>query len=277
MTSDESTNQLLGMTAQWTAAVRARENKREDRLFVDPWAASLVGEAGAKWIDSRTDDSVLPIVLRTCFFDDFLQRVSTHFSITQIVLVAAGLDTRAFRLPWSKQIQIFELDQPSVLAYKEQVLQSAGAIPSCSRHTVAADLSHSWIEKLDEAGFRQEKPACWLLEGFLFYLPNDQLIRILDDIAHLAAPGSWMGFDVVNSIMLTSSITHKWIEMQANSGAPWIGVMDDPTGFLAERGWKAAITQAGAEDANYGRWTFPIIPVLIPDMPHNWFVTAQKL
>ena len=64
--------------------------------------------------------------------------------------------------------------------------------------------------------------------------------------------------------------------MQANSGAPWIGTLDDPIGFLAERGWKTSLSQAGAPDASHGRWHLPIIPVFMPDMPHNWFVTAQK-
>jgi hypothetical protein len=68
----------------------------------------------------------------------------------------------------------------------------------------------------------------------------------------------------------------QWIEMQVNSGAPWIGTLDDPIGFLAERGWKTYLSQAGAPDANHGRWHLPIIPVLMPDMPHNWFITAQK-
>jgi methyltransferase (TIGR00027 family) len=207
MSGNKNTDQLLGMTAHWTAAVRARESKREDCLFNDPWAALLAGEAGTTWIESRSDDSVLPIVLRTRFFDDFLQKISTQFAVNQFVLVAAGLDTRAFRLSWPKQTQLFELDQPSVLEYKEQILHSAGAHTNCSRTTVSVDLSKPWFKKLEKAGFNHELPSCWLLEGFLFYLPNDQLDHILDDIAHLAVPGSWMGFDVINPIMLSSPIT----------------------------------------------------------------------
>lgn len=276
MSGNKTTDQLLGMTAYWTAAVRARESERQDRLFSDPWAALLAGEAGSTWIESKSADSVLPIVLRTRFFDDFLIHISSQLAINQFVIVAAGLDTRAFRLSWPKQTQLFELDQPSVLEYKEQILESTGAQPNCLRHTVPVDLSDPWFEPLEEAGFNQALPSCWLFEGFLFYLPIDQLIRILDDITDLATHGSWMGFDVINPIMLTSPITRRWIEMQANAGAPWIGTMDDPVGFLAARGWKAALTQAGAMDANYGRWSFPIIPITMPDMPHNWFVTAQK-
>jgi hypothetical protein len=84
-----------------------------------------------------------------------------------------------------------------------------------------------------------------------------------------------MGFDIINSTVLTSPWTRQWVEMQAKSGAPWIGTLDDPGGFLAARGWKATLTQAGANDANYGRWSYPVIPTTMPDMPHNWFVIAQ--
>ena len=92
----------------------------------------------------------------------------------------------------------------------------------------------------------------------------------------MSTPDSWLGFYIINSITLTSPYTRQWIEMQAQSGAPWIGTLDDPVGFLAARGWQASLSQAGAAGANYGRWHLPIIPVSMPDMPHNWFVTAQK-
>jgi len=124
-------------------------------------------------------------------------------------------------------------------------------------------------------GFDPQTPSLWLLEGFLFYLPNETGTHILDALTELAAPGSWLGFDIINSTTLTSPLTQKWIEMQAQSGAPWIGTMDDPVVFMAHRGWAASLTQAGAEDAHYGRWPYPVIPTTMPDMPHNWFVIAE--
>ena len=93
----------------------------------------------------------------------------------------------------------------------------------------------------------------------------------------MAAPGSWLGFDIINSLVLSSPYTRKWVEMQAQEGAPWIGALDDPLGFLAARGWKASVSQAGEPEANHGRWRLPVLPVLMPDMPHNWYVTAQKV
>ena len=76
--------------------------------------------------------------------------------------------------------------------------------------------------------------------------------------------------------MLASPLTRVWVQMQATMGALWIGTMDDPETFLAARGWSAALTQAGEPDAHHGRWTLPVIPVRLPNMPHNWFVTARK-
>lgn len=274
--SDKPISELLGATAFWTASVRAKENTRDDRLFTDPWAAALAGERGAAWIEHRPADSVLPIVLRTRYFDDWLQRITCQEAIRQIVLVAAGLDTRAYRLGWPEQTHILELDQPAVLEHKGQILSAAAAWPTCVRHTVGVDLTGVWSETLVKAGFSPQIPSGWLMEGFLFYLPNASITQIMDEVTSLSAPESWMGFDMINSTMLTHPLTRRWIEMQAQSGAPWVGTMDDPVSFLAARGWKATLSQAGASDANYGRWPYPVIPTMMPAMPHNWYVTAKK-
>ncbi len=267
---------MLASTAHWTAAVRAKESAREDRLFNDPWAAALAGEAGQAWLEHRSANSVIPIVLRTRFFDDFLKRTVTHGAVRQIVLMAAGLDTRAFRLSWPERTQIFELDQAPVLKEKERIIGSTAAKPSCSRHAVAVDLTSAWETALKERGFDAEQPTGWLLEGFLFYLSSESLSRLLNQVMSLSAPGSHMGFDIINSITLTSELTRSWVEMQASSGAPWVGTLDDPEGLLAAHNWKARLTPLGSPEANYDRWPYPVIPKTIPGMPHLWFVTGRK-
>jgi methyltransferase (TIGR00027 family) len=267
---------LLGSTARWTAGVRAQESEREGRLFEDPWAAALAGEPGMGWVAQRTADRVVAIVLRTRFFDDFLMRITHEHGIRQVVLLAAGLDTRSYRLEWPAQTRLFELDQPEVLQHKADVLESAGVRVRCERQAIGVDLTATWEAALLSRGFVPDQPSAWLLEGFLFYLSNDSVSSLLDRVSGLAAPGSWMGFDVINREVLSSEWTRSWVEMQASLGAPWIGTMDDPQAFLAERGWKATITQAGAPDANYGRWLLPVIPPEMPNMPHNWLVTAVK-
>ena len=214
--SPQAVGNLLGSTAGWTAAVRARETEREDALVRDPWAAALAGETGAAWIAARPPDSTLPIVLRTRYFDDYLPSVAAD-GIAQVVLLAAGLDTRAYRLTWPGGTHVYELDQASVIAHKERVLSAAGAVPTCERHAIAADLTEPWQEKLVAAGFDPARPAAWLLEGFLFYLPSDQVTVILDTVATWAATGSRMGFDIINAAMLTSAWTRPWLEMQAKA------------------------------------------------------------
>jgi methyltransferase (TIGR00027 family) len=266
---------VLGATASWTAAARALESTREDALVRDPWADALCGDPGRAWIAGRPPGSTLPMILRTRYFDDWLRQAAAD-GIRQVVLLAAGLDTRAYRLDWPDGTVIYEADQPNVITRKEQILAEAGAQPQCIRRAIAADLTEPWQDALVGAGFEPAVPACFLLEGFLFYLPSHTGQKILDEVLSFAAPGSRIGFDVVNGAMMTSPITKVWLDMQAAAGAPWIGSLDDPLGFLGERGWEGRLTQAGQPDANHGRWTLPVMPVDMPAVPHNWFVTGQK-
>lgn len=274
MNSSVSEN-VLGATAQWTAAARALESTREDALVRDPWAAQLAGEAGQAWISGRPAGSTVPIILRTRYFDDYLQRVAGE-GIGQIVLLAAGLDTRAYRLSWPQGVTVYEVDQSAVVARKEQILADAGAQPQVARRTVSADLTGPWQEALVAAGFDPSAPACFLLEGFLFYLPAATGQDILDQVLRWTAPGSRIGFDAINAATLNSPIAKVWIDMQAAMGAPWLGSLDDPLRFLSERGWEGQLTQAGQPDANHGRWTLPVLPLDMPGVPHNWFVTGKK-
>jgi methyltransferase (TIGR00027 family) len=133
-----------------------------------------------------------------------------------------------------------------------------------------------WSEALIDAGLRRTQPTCWLLEGFLFYLPAQTGLEILDLINTLSAPGSRTGFDVPNRITFTHAWTRAWVEMQAAHGAPFLAAMDDPAAVMAERGWSAAVVQAGDKEANYGRWPYPAIPHDVPDLPRHWLVTAEK-
>ncbi len=275
MSDTDGKHELLGATAYWAAGVRALESAREDRLFNDPWAAALAGPQGMAWAAGRGPNAV-SMVIRTRYFDDFLQRVVVDFGIRQVVILAAGLDTRAFRLGWLEGVRLFELDQPAVLHYKEQILQAAGASAVCERHTVEVDLISDWEAPLLDSGFALHQPSIWLMEGFLFYLCPEHITQLLEKASSLAAQGSWIGFDIVNTLTLTSQWTRPWVEMQAAAGAPWLGTMDDPEEVLAGLGWRPTLTQPGASDAAYGRWTLPVIPPKMMGMPHHWLVTGWK-
>jgi methyltransferase (TIGR00027 family) len=266
----------LEATARWTAAVRAMETARDDRLFEDPWAAELAGREGHAWIEARTPDSVLPLVIRTRYYDDWLLAILGAPELRQVVLMGAGLDTRAYRLPWPDRCVVFELDRAAILEHKAAILERAGAAARCERRTVVADLREPWTLALEAAGFDAGRPAAWLLEGLLFYLPGDDVVRVLDTISVATTGSSRLGFDIVNAAVLTSPFTKPWVDMQAAAGAPWLGTIEDPVGFLAERGWAPSLTQAGQPDADYGRWTLPVVPTYVPDFPHYWFVTATR-
>jgi methyltransferase (TIGR00027 family) len=266
----------LASTARWTAAVRAHESRRDDRLFHDPWAAALAGAEGEGWIARRGDTPSLQVIaIRARFFDEFLER-ATEQGIRQVVLLGAGFDTRAFRLPWPAGTRLFELDRAEVLVEKEQAMRAGGARAACDRRVVTADLAGGWGDRLIDAGFRRNQPACWLLEGVLFYLPTETGIEMLDTVGVLSAPGSRLGFDIPNRITLTHAWTKAWVDMQAEHGAPFLGTMDDPRATMAARGWTATVVQAGDKEANYGRWPYPAIPHDVPDVPRHWFVIAEK-
>ncbi len=273
-------NEQLGLTARWTALARAEESQREDALFHDPWAAALAGEIG-RWEELEMSEEIQKalrsmLTVRTRFFDDFLQRTAIEQKIQQVVLIAAGLDARAFRLPWPEQTRLFELDQPQVLEYKEQILAVSGAKAACERKIVKIDLRDDWMGALKDAGFDAGQSSVWLLEGLLPYLSSDAVERLFDRITALSAAQSWMSFDEVNEAWLTSELVRPVVNLIERVGIFWQSAMDDPQAFLEKRGWSASVIQPGEEGANYGRWPYPVIPRSVPDVPHSWLVVAQK-
>lgn len=278
MVASQSTNSLIAETAHWTAAARSQEDLRPDALFHDPWAAALAGKSGAAWLERLSGNAfgTIPMIIRTRYFDDFLKEKVWKLEVSQVVVLAAGLDTRAYRQEWPAKTRFFELDKPEVLAYKQEILDAAGIQPSCTRISIPGDLASNWPDALISQGFDSNLPAIWLMEGILFYLPNELTVHLLEEVSRLSAAGSWLGMDIINHITLNSPLTRTWVEMQAQQGAPWIGWMDDPRGLLGEIGWQAAISQPGAPDASYGRWPLPVIPLEAPNLPHSWYVTAVK-
>jgi methyltransferase (TIGR00027 family) len=266
----------LQATARWTAAVRAGERERPDQLVDDPWAAALAGPDGMHWLAERSPESVVPIIVRTRYFDDWLREVAIEGPMRQVVLLAAGLDTRAWRLPWLRDTTVYEVDRAQTLEAKAAVLERAGAEPACARRAVAGDLAADWGLPLLDAGFDAAAPSAWLAEGVLFYLAQPVIELVLGTLSSLAAPGSRVGFDIVNGEALVSPYTRAWIEMQAAAGAPWIGSLEDPGATLRGLGWTPTVVQPGEPGANYGRWLLPVPPASLPGLPRSWYVTAQR-
>lgn len=272
----------IAPTSQWTAAARARESEREDRLFDDPLAAALAGPEGFAWLErmetaARSDSPGLYPVIRTRFFDEFLLDSCRRWGVRQVVLPAAGLDTRAFRLEWPPETRLYEIDQPEVLAAKEGVIRGAGAKPGCERRTVGVDLREAaWPEALRGAGYEAEEPSVWLIEGLLFYLTRTDVEALLEKVSELATTGSLLGLDVMNRGLFISPLAWPMQAALARRGAPGRFGTNGPGTLMARHGWGAGVTQPGEEGANYGRWSTPKLPRQVPGVPRSFLVRAAR-
>jgi methyltransferase (TIGR00027 family) len=264
------------------AAARARESERPHRLFEDPLAAALAGPEGFAWLDRmepvpRFGGPALYVVVRTRFFDDFLLYACRGAGVRQVVLLAAGMDARAFRLNWPSGTRLYELDRPEVLAAKDEVLAQAGARPACEQRAIGVDLGHpSWSEALLGAGYEFREPSIWLLEGLLFYMDETAVRNLLSLAGTLAASGSLLGLDLVNRDLLNSPATRPLLVAFARRGAAGRFGVNDPEALLAEHGWTAEATQAGEWGANYGRWPSPVALLGRPGVPRIFFVRAWR-
>jgi methyltransferase (TIGR00027 family) len=314
----------LASTACWIAAIRAHESEHADRLFEDPWAALLAGQAGQTWLDrmeviearlermskdyriaihwgkpgqewgspklrfettipqhtAKRDQEALTeigVVIRTKFFDDFLLHALAEYPIRQVVMLAAGMDTRGFRLTLPAETRLFELDQPELLAQKEELLSSASASATCWRRTIGIDfIKEHWPEALLRAGFKPRQPTVWLIEGLLPYLAESTIPHLLNIVTALSAPDSQLAFTAINREMLTSPSTQLWVKAMEEAGVPWLSAMDKPETLLAKRGWVPTVVQPGEEGANFGRWSHPVVPRSVPAVPRSWLVTAVR-
>ncbi|BAX90286.1 putative S-adenosyl-L-methionine-dependent methyltransferase [Mycobacterium shigaense] len=193
----------VGATATAVATQRAMASQGPEPLLDDPWADPLVRAVGSQTfitlLDGERGDNADPVLsrqpvreqitVRTRFFDDFFLRAAES-GIRQAVIVASGLDTRAYRLPWPAGAVVYEIDQPEVIEFKTRTLAGLGAEPSATRRTVAIDLRDDWPAALSAAGFDPAQPTAWSAEGLLVYLPPDAQDRLLDNITALSAPAA---------------------------------------------------------------------------------------
>jgi methyltransferase (TIGR00027 family) len=196
------------------AAARALASAESNPLISDPYAAPLVRAVGIDFFTKLVDGTVSPdeaddggaarlmttmMAVRTRFFDDFFlgatlgaapAATSGPAGIRQAVILASGLDSRAYRLPWPDGTVVYELDQPAVIEAKSAAMTAIGATPTCDRRVVAVDLRDDWPEALRRSGFDASVPTAWSAEGLLVYLSPEAQDRLFDDISALSAPGS---------------------------------------------------------------------------------------
>lgn len=193
----------VGATALFVATARALEAQKPDPLVVDPYAelfCRAVGGAAADVLDGKVPDHPLKTTdfgehfvnfqgARTKYFDEYFGRAADA-GVRQVVVLAAGLDSRSYRLSWPNGTTIFELDQPQVLDFKREVLTGQGAQPRAERREIAVDLRQDWPQALRNNGFNEAQPSAWIAEGLLIYLPAAAQEQLFAGIDALAAPGS---------------------------------------------------------------------------------------
>src|SRR5947209_4344947 len=199
----------VGATATMVAAGRAMATRDARALINDPFAEPLVRAVGldffVKMIDGDLDLALLPnsspermqaisdgMGLRTKYFDDYLL-AAVASGVRQVVILASGLDARAYRLGWPADTVVYEIDQPQVIEFKTRTLADLGAEPTATRRAVAIDLRGDWPAALQAAGLDAGAPTAWLAEGLLIYLPPEAQDRLFDSITALSAPGSKIG------------------------------------------------------------------------------------
>ena len=256
----------VGATATAVAASRAMASQNPDGLLDDPWADPLVRAVGidtfVKLIDGeigQTDDPLLnrqamneQIAVRTRFFDDFFLQ-ATGSGIRQAVILASGLDTRAYRLPWPAGTVVFEIDQPQVIAFKTRTLADLGAEPTAQRRTVAIDLRGDWPAALIDAGFDTRQPTAWSAEGLLVYLPPDAQDRLFDNIAGLSAAGSRIATEHMDLTDVPSDWAERLTERSRRIGSNinlaelfYTGDRNTAADYLEGHGWRVE-TQTTAD------------------------------
>jgi methyltransferase (TIGR00027 family) len=209
-TDDDSwgITESVGATALGVAAARAADTESEHPLIDDPFARVFLDAAGDgmwNWFGNpNLPDQIakvapdMPLRMqgmrdymasRTAFFDDFFID-ATEAGVRQVVILAAGLDSRSWRLPWPDGVTVYELDQPKVLEFKASTLRQHGAQPTASLVSVPIDLRQDWPKALRQAGFDVAAPSAFTAEGILPFLPSAAQDLLFERIQALTAVGS---------------------------------------------------------------------------------------
>ncbi|MER5864850.1 SAM-dependent methyltransferase [Kitasatospora sp. NPDC002040] len=266
----------VGRTALLVAAARAVETHRPDALARDPLAEQFVraAPASAGWpvrpeqVPGGAADPLWGRLgryfgLRTRVLDDHLLR-SAAAGVRQVVLLGAGLDTRAFRLDWPVGCVVHEIDTEQVLTFKQTVLDRTGARPSAARRTVAADLRGDWTGALARAGFDRTAPTAWLAEGLLLYLPADAERRLIAAVQALSAPGSTLAYELKEVAAESAAIRAAPVYVAARerlgidlTALFATGRRPDSAAALAAGGWTVTVHSPYEFTALHGRGPRP--------------------
>ncbi|BBY39016.1 putative S-adenosyl-L-methionine-dependent methyltransferase [Mycobacterium mantenii] len=253
----------VGATATMVAAGRAMATRDPRGLINDPFAEPLVRAVGVdfftKMMDGDLDldsiENATPVriqsmvdgmAVRTRFFDDYFVD-ATGGGVRQVVILASGLDSRAYRLPWPAGTVVYEIDQPRVIEFKSSTLAGVGAEPTATRRTIPIDLRADWPTALRAAGFDTAAPTAWLAEGLLIYLPPEAQDQLFDNITALSAPGSTIATEFVPGIVdfdservreMSGSFREHGVDIDMAS-LVYTGERTHVIDYLSSIGWQA--------------------------------------
>ena len=270
----------VGATATMVAAARALATEDTNPIIDDPFAAPLVRAVGIDFFTRVVDGEIDPsdtgengtmelqtetdsLAVRARFFDEFFINAAAA-GIGQAVILAAGLDARAYRLEWPAASVVYEVDQPQVVAFKTQTMARLGAEPTTQRRTVSVDLRDDWPAALRDSGFDDTKPSAWSAEGLLMYLPPEAQDRLFDHITALSAPGSRLATEYhpdTGSTMAERSrlMNDRWASLGCDvdlSGLFYEGERNNVADYLGDRGWQVNARNRRDLFGEYGR-VFP--------------------
>jgi methyltransferase (TIGR00027 family) len=254
----------VGATATMVASGRARATRHA--LIDDPFAEPLVRAVGVdfftRWAAGELDSAEVDVpgapwgmqrmtdlmAARTRYIDAFFADAGDA-GIRQVVILAAGLDARGYRLPWPAGTTVFEVDQPQVIEFKTGTIGALGATPTADVHNVAIDLRDDWPAALRQAGFDAERPAAWAAEGLLAFLPPEAQDRLLDSVTALSADGSRLVAEVFNNSGVSgdalNAASDKWRDRGLDIALGELGFpgdRHDAATYLEEHGWRAVRT-----------------------------------
>jgi methyltransferase (TIGR00027 family) len=267
----------VAKTSLLTAAMRAVESRlseSEGRLFSDPYAEVLAGAEGFSLLEKAIAAAgVQPaIAIRTAYMDSRIESALKE-GVRQFVFLAAGMDSRAFRMTFPSGTKIFELDRKEVLNYKLEKLKNIE--PKCERITLAVDLKkNEWTNQLIEAGLKTHEPTLWLVEGLFMYLKESQVTNLLNQINQLARANDIMLFDILTRTLIEAPYMQNQLQFLESIGAPWYFGVNEPEQFMKKFGWDAVATQAGEFAPT--RWPFPTVPRNVPNVPRGFYIEARK-
>jgi methyltransferase (TIGR00027 family) len=272
----------VGETAIGAAMMRARESARADALFEDRYAAAFVSAVPPIFEHGPTadDDPALAeleaafeevVAVRTRFFDEFVTEAAGS-GCFQVVLLGAGLDTRAFRLDWPAGVRLFELDAAGVLDFKERVLSGCAAEPRYERITVAVDLQQpEWSATTVALGFDAWRRAAWVAEGLLPYLTSNASERLLAGVGELSSPQSRLALDHPGGPDDATLDRARSMASMSDIASLWQGGLSEGAGrWLSQHGWETQTVHGGTVSAAYGR------SMGSTQRLHGVFVTARR-